>query len=58
MSFSSPSIIFLPVIEYKKIEKIILTQFSIKIKTKSGGDFKFVVWHRQEIKEFLEYKRI
>ena len=52
-------------IEYEDIKKIEFINFylnlvsnGLRVETKSGEDFKFVVWHRQEIKEFLDYKRI
>lgn len=50
-------------IRYEEIANLELIGFylnlisnGLQVTTKSGDIFKFVVWHRQEIKDFLDYK--
>ena len=51
-------------IRYNEIAKVELINFylnlvttGLKVTTKTGDEFKFVVWHRQEIKDFLDSKK-
>ena len=67
MNFKSHAINFEQVdvnIKYEEIEKTELINFylnlvqnGLKVTTKAGAEFKFVVWHRQEIKAFLDSKK-